>query len=151
MNLLHRFVVDDGGVGVVDSRVATDQELSVIILFAVWVRLEQMPVLDVGIDDIRDTLGGIESGNLNEVFQLGPLEFVHLLFGAEGAELAHVECGVPIIQMLVETIQPRKSVYQFPERLYLEDKYLGTYMSVAAPRRESFSRGTSLGTNLLTG
>lgn len=44
----------------------------------------------------QHTFGRVESSNLDEVVTFRPLELVHLLLSAQGAEFSHVELGIPI-------------------------------------------------------
>ena len=80
----------------------TYQQLGHIILVVIHiVRLEHFSELDIRVDDIRNTLGRVKSGDLYDVVPQRPFELMHLLFSTEGAEFAHIEVGVPVIQMLI--------------------------------------------------
>jgi hypothetical protein len=58
------------------------------------------------------TLSRIEASNLNNIVTLGPLKLIHFLLRTQAPELAHVELGVPWVQVLVETVKPeRTSIY----------------------------------------
>ena|ERR1700683_3481114 len=70
------------------------------------VPLEHLPKLDIRVNDIRNTLGRVKSGDLHNIVPQWPFELMYLLFSAEGAEFAHIEVGVPVMQVLVEAIQP---------------------------------------------
>ncbi len=68
--------------------------------------LEEASESNVRVDDIRNSLGWVESSNLDNVVPVWPLELVHLLFETKVAELSHVEGRVPWSKFFVETIKP---------------------------------------------
>lgn len=103
---MENLVVDNAGVRVIDGTMSADQELGSFRVFNLSARGEKFPELGVRLEDVGDALGGIESGNLDDVSAAGPPELVHLLFNAHAPELAHVELRVPNAELLVQTIEP---------------------------------------------
>ena len=99
-------VIDNTSVRIVDSAVSTDQELGDLRFFSLSVRGEEFAELGVRLEDVGDTLGGIESGNLDNIFTAGPTKLVHLLLDAQAPELAHVKLRVPDAELFVQTIKP---------------------------------------------
>lgn len=70
--------------------------------------------LCIGVDDVGDawwiyktsgtvqsrkisTFRRVKTGYLNDIFALGPSEFIHLLLGAETPKLSHVELCIPVV------------------------------------------------------
>ena len=105
-NQVENLVIDNTGVGVIDGTVSTDQELRSLSFFNLSARGEEFAELGVRLENVGDTLGGVESGNLDDVSTAGPSELVHLLFDAHAPELAHIELRVPDAELLVQTIEP---------------------------------------------
>lgn len=88
---------------------STNQHLGVILIVEICgVRLEEATEPDIRVDDIRDTLSRVETGDLDDIVAVGPAELVHLLLDAQIAELSHVERRVPRGQLLVKSVQPLK-------------------------------------------
>jgi len=83
-------IIDDAGVRVVDGAVSADQELGSVRFFKLSTRSEEFTELGVRLENVWDTLGGVESSDLNNVSTAGPSELVHLLLDAHAPELAHV-------------------------------------------------------------
>lgn len=103
---MENLVIDDASVRVIDGTVPTDQELGNLGFLGLSVFLEEFTELGVRFEDVGNALGGIETGNLDNVFAAGPLELVHLLFDAHTPELAHVVLGIPDAEFLVQTVEP---------------------------------------------
>lgn len=97
-------IVDDAGIGIVHSAVTADEQLRGSLPRSL-VR-EQLTELRVGIDDVGNTLGGIETCDLDDVVASGEGKGVHLVLGAEATELAHVELRIPWVKLFVQTIEP---------------------------------------------
>ena len=146
---VHDLIVDDASIRVINGTVTTEQELRRLFLGGLAGRLQELAKARVGVDDVRDTLGRIEPCDLDEVIAGRPLQFSHLLFDAQAAELAHVVLRIPGVEVLVQSIEP-VSGGRVNEDGHRDGNSI-TYQSVAAPRSVNFSGGTSLGTNLLTG
>lgn len=105
-NQVENLIIDDASVRIVDGTVSTDQELVSFRFFGLSVIGKEFAVLGVGLEDMGNTLRGIETGNLDYVFATRPLELVHLLLDAHTPELAHVILGIPNAELLVQTIKP---------------------------------------------
>ena len=105
-NQVENLVIDNTSVRIVDSTVSTDQELGDLRFFSLSVRGEEFTELGVRLEDVGDTLSGIESGNLDNIFTAGPPKFVHLLLDAQAPELAHVILRVPDAELFVQAIKP---------------------------------------------
>ena len=99
-------VIDNAGVRVINGTVSANQELGDLGLVCLSVGSEKFTELGVRLEDVWDTLGGIETGNLDDVFTARPLEFVRLLLDAHAPEFAHVVLSVPDAKFLVQTIKP---------------------------------------------
>ena len=99
-------VIDNAGVRVVDGTVSTDQELGSLGFFNLSALREEFTELGVGLEDVGNTLGWVESSNLDNISTAGPPELVHLLLDAHTPELAHVVLRVPDAELLVQTIEP---------------------------------------------
>lgn len=82
---LYNFIIDDAGIRIVDSTMATDQQLRDVVLIG---RMVELPEARVGINDIGDTLCRVKASDLNEVFSCRPLQLDHLLLDTKRAELA---------------------------------------------------------------
>ena len=65
--------------------------------FKLPVRLEQLPESDVGVDDIRNALGWIETSDLNDIVTGGPLQLMHLLLSTKASELSHIKLRIPSV------------------------------------------------------
>lgn len=85
---------------------ATDQELRCLLLGRLASLLQELTKARVGVNDVGDTLGGIEPRDLDDVIASRPLQFVHLFFEAQATELAHVVLRVPWVEVLVQAIEP---------------------------------------------
>lgn len=99
-------VIDNASVRIIDGAVATDQELGNLRFLSLSVRSEEFTELGVRLEDVGDTLSGVEPGNLDDISTAGPLELVHLLLDTHAPELAHVVLRVPDAELLVQTIEP---------------------------------------------
>ena len=104
VNELHSLVVDDARIGVIDGTVTTDEHLGRLHIGCLL--RHQLAEARVRVDHVRDTLRGVEPGNLDDVIAQGPAELRHLLLDAERAELAHVVLTVPVAELLVEAVEP---------------------------------------------
>lgn len=105
-NQMENLVIDDASVRVIHGTVSADQELGNLGHFSPSVCGEEAAELGVGFEDVGDTLGGVESCDLDNILAAGPPELVHLLLDAHTPELAHVELGVPNAELLVQAIKP---------------------------------------------
>jgi len=103
---VENLVIDNASIRIIDGTMSTDQELGNLRFLSLSVSREERTELGVRLEDVGDTLGGIESGNLDDIFATGPLELVHLLFDAHAPELAHVVLRVPDAELLVKAIKP---------------------------------------------
>ena len=103
---MENLVIDNTSVRIIDGTVATDQELGNFRFLGLSVGGEEFAELGIRLEDVGDTLGGVESGDLDDVFTAGPLELVHLLLDAHAPELAHVVLRIPDAELLVQTIKP---------------------------------------------
>jgi hypothetical protein len=146
-NELHDLIVDDACIRVIDGSVPTKQQLRVIVLIKICLE-EELAELGVRIDDIWNSFGRVESSDLHNVIACRPLKFMHLLFRTQATEFAHIVLRIPRVKVLVEPVKP---IDAFVNMHVLAIRRQQAHMSVAAPNNASFSVGTSLGTNLLTG
>jgi len=122
-DLLQYLIVDDGGIGVIDGAVTAEEQLRVFLLLELRrLFVQEFAELVIGIDHVGNTwrvlgkgmlfdldaitFGGVEAGDLDEVVAVWPVEFSHLLLGAEATELSHIILGIPRVELLVETIKP---------------------------------------------
>ena len=105
-NQMEDLVVDNASVRVIDGTVSADQELGNLGHFGLSVFGEEFAELGVGFENVGDTLGGVESCNLDDIFAAGPRKFIHLLLDAHAPELAHVELRVPDTEFLIQAIKP---------------------------------------------
>lgn len=69
---VHGLVEDDGSVRIVDTTITTDYKLRCFETGVGFV--QQTSKFGVGLDEVGDAFGGVEAGNLNEVFLKGPFE-----------------------------------------------------------------------------
>ena len=105
-NQVENFVIDNTSVRIIDGTVSADQELGNLGFFGLSVRGEESTELGVRLEDVLDTLSGVESGNLDDIFTARPPKLVHLLLDAQAPELAHVELRVPDAELFVQAIKP---------------------------------------------
>ena len=105
-NQVENLVIDNTSVRIVDSTVSADQELGDLRFFSLSVSGEEFAELGVGLEDVGDTLRGIEPSNLDNIFTTGPPKLVHLLLDAQAPELAHVKLRVPDSELFVQAIEP---------------------------------------------
>ena len=103
---MENLVIDDAGVRVVDGTVSTDQELGSLRFFDLSARREEFAELGVRLENVGNTLGRVESSNLDNISTAGPPELVHLFLDTHAPEFAHVELRVPDAELLVQTIEP---------------------------------------------
>lgn len=101
---LHRLVVDDARVGVIDGAVPADEHLR--RLRGGLLLREKLPEARVRVDHVRNALRRVEARDLHDVVAQRPAELVHLLLHAQLPELAHVVLQVPVAERLVEAIEP---------------------------------------------
>ncbi len=87
-------VVDDAGIRVVNSAMSTNEQLR-DLCYGADTTLKQDAELGVRIDDVGNTLGWIETSDLDNKDALGPYELVHLIFGAQAAGLTKIELRNP--------------------------------------------------------
>ena len=104
MDKLHDLIVDDARIGVVDRAVPADEHLR--RLDARVLLREQLAEARVRVDQVRDALGRVEARDLHDVVAHRPPELGHLVLDAQLPELAHVELRVPLVQVLVEPVEP---------------------------------------------
>ena len=103
---MQNLIIDNAGIRVIDSAVSTDQELGDLGFLGLSVGCEEFTELGVRLKDVGDTLGGIETGDLDDILAAWPPKLVHLLLDAHTPELAHVELSIPDAKFLVQTIKP---------------------------------------------
>jgi hypothetical protein len=100
----HDLIVDDCCVGIVNGAVPDDGEL--------WcpgsgnLVVEDLSRFDVRANDVGDSLGGIETCDLDNVLAEGVEEFGHSPFIAHGAEHLHVVLLIVRPHRFAETIKP---------------------------------------------
>ena len=99
-------VIDNASIRIIDGTVSTNQELGNLRYLSLPVLGEELAELGVRLEDVGDTLRGVESGNLDDIFTAGPPKLVHLLLDAQTPELAHVELRVPDAELFVQAIEP---------------------------------------------
>lgn len=104
MDELDDLIVDDTGIRIVDSTMSANQELGDVLLGVI--SRQHLAELRIRIDDVGDTLCRIEAGDLHDVLAGRPLQLMHLVLVAQVAELAHVELSIPVVELLVETVEP---------------------------------------------
>ena len=99
-------IVNDTSIRVVDSAMSTNEKLWDLIRgnFA----LEEYTELGIRVEDVGNTLGWVETSNLDDVFACRPAQLNHLLLDAQVAELSHVVLGVPRREFLVQAVEPRE-------------------------------------------
>ena len=106
VNQVDNLIVDDACIGVIDGTVTTDEHLRSLISIVVLVSLQQFTELGVRVNNVGDTLGRIESGNLDNVVTFRPLELGHLLLDAKAAEFSHIETRIPRLHLFVKSVEP---------------------------------------------
>ena len=62
--------------------------------------------LNVRLEDMGDTVGGIESSSLDDISAAGPSELLHPFLDTHTRDLAHAELRVSDPELLVQTISP---------------------------------------------
>ena len=73
---------------------STDQESESLRFFNISAYSEEFAELGVILEDVGYTFGGVESGDLDGISAVQPLELAHLPLDAHAPELAHTELRV---------------------------------------------------------
>lgn len=98
-------------IGIVHRSVPTDQQLRVLILAQVRLRgLQEAAEPNVRVDHIRNSLCRVKASNLHDIVARRPLQLIHLLFRTQVAEFSHVEGRIPMVEVLVQTVQPESKI-----------------------------------------
>ena len=104
IELLFCLIEDDGCIGVVDGAVAGNDKL--------WDLLDGLvfhifsPKDGVRSKNVGDTLGGIETSDLCDIWACWECQAIGTLVQAGRLKLVHVVLCVPTVQLLVQTIEP---------------------------------------------
>src|SRR5208282_674223 len=99
-----------------------------------------MSRFDVRANDVRDPFRRIKTSDLDNVVSQRVEKFTYSPLHAKRSEHLHVELLVERPHRFIETIKPIVSIDR-----------MSSYQSDVAGTNPTLSRGTSLGTNLLTG
>lgn len=120
LELAHGLVVDQAGIGVIDGAVAADDQLGNVGDACI---LAAAAELGVRVNDGGNTLGGIESRNLDDVLASRPVELSptsksassKLFLVREDLHALRVACNIvnvaivtriPLVEMLVQAVKP---------------------------------------------